>query len=222
MYKLELHSHSHGVSRCAKADPEVVIARFQEAGYQGLVSTNHINNGTYEGREDWPWEQKAEHFLSGYHALKKAAGEDFDVLLGCEINLHTSGPNDYLIFGVTEEWIMNLGDPRDWPLKELSERVRAAGMMIVQAHPFRYGSVIMRDELLDGVEIFNGNPSHDSHNYLSALWAEKRHLIATSGSDFHNPHDPVCGGILTKERIRDNAALLRTLRGGDYTLILEE
>ena len=218
MYRLELHAHSSEVSTCAHADAETVIRRYRAAGYHGLVSTNHINGGTYRDMEEWPWEKKAEHFIAGYRALQKAAGEDFDVLLGCEINL-TGSVNDYLVFGVTEDWLRGLGDPRGWKLDELSGRVRSAGLLLVQAHPFRYGSVIMRDELLDGVEIFNGNAWHDSHNYMAALWAQKRHLIATSGSDSHNADSLINGGILTERRIRDNQALLHTLRTGNFTLL---
>ena len=218
MYRLELHAHSSEVSTCAHADAETVIRRYRATGYHGLVSTNHINGGTYQRMEEWPWEKRAEYFIAGYNALKKAAGEDFDVLLGCEINLRGSA-NDYLVFGVTEDWLLSLGDPRGWKLDELSGRVRSAGLMIVQAHPFRYGCVIMRDELLDGVEVFNGNAWHDSHNYMAALWARKKHLIATSGSDTHNDDSPINGGIETEERIRDNQALLHVLRTGSFRLL---
>lgn len=218
MFQLEMHSHCAGVSVCASAQPETVIARFRAAGYHGLVSTNHINNGTFSQMEALPWVEKVAHFMTGYEALKKAAGPDMTVLLGCEINLHESG-NDYLVYGVTRDWLLALGDPRELSLKELSERIRADGLMIFHAHPFRYGATLMPERLLDGIEVYNAHKGHDSHNYLSALWAEKKALRCISGSDFHDPDSHIGGGLQTEEPILDNETLLKTLREGTYRLI---
>ena len=104
-------------------------------------------------------------------------------------------------------------------IEQLSESARKAGFLIVEAHPFRYDSVIMDDRLLDGVEVYNANKNHDSHDYLAELWAEKKHLIRTTGSDFHDPHDHTAAGIMTEEPIEDNETLLRVLRSGAYELI---
>lgn len=220
MYKLEMHAHCAPVSACASAKPETVIARYRVAGYDGLVSTNHINGSTFRNMEEASWAEKIAFFMTGYRALRAAAGDDLDVLLGCEINLNGS-VNDYLVYGVTEDWLLALGDPRDFSLETLSERVRAAGLLLVQAHPFRYGSRLMNERLLDGVEVYNAHRNHDSHNFLAQLWAQERGLLRTAGSDFHDPDSHIGGGILTRERISDNAALLRTLRGGDYELIMQ-
>lgn len=218
MFQLEMHSHCAGVSVCASADPETVIARYREAGYDGLVSTNHINNGTFSRMEELPWKEKIAHFMTGYEALRKAAGSHMTILLGCEINLHGSG-NDYLVYGVTRDWLEDLGDPRDLSLKALSERIRGDGLMIFQAHPFRYEATLMPERLLDGIEVHNAHGGHDSHNYLSALWAEKKNLRCISGSDFHDPNSHIGGGLRTDYPIRDNETLLKTLREGTYSLI---
>ena len=224
MYRLELHCHSREVSVCSDCPAEELIARYRAAGYSGIVSTNHINLGTYQRMEEKPWAEKAAHFLRGYEALRKAAGEDLDVLLGCEINLTPADwpayiPNDYLIYGVTPQWLLETGDMRRLSMRELSQRAREAGFLVVHAHPFRHGTVLMNPEYYDGYEVFNGNPMHDSHNDLAEVWADLQHKLKTSGSDFHHPTDPCCGGIETEERIRDNETLLRVLRSGEYRLI---
>lgn len=226
MYRTELHSHSMGVSICAHAAPEVVIARYKAAGYHSLVSTNHINKGTFAHMEEASWEEKIAHFMTGYEGLKKAAGKDMHILLGCEINLSDihSGvyiPNDYLVYGVTKEWLLELGDPRSFTLKQLSERVRADGLLLIQAHPFRYGCQLMKDTLLDGIEVYNAHLNHDSHNYLADLWADVKNLRKTSGSDFHDPDGNIGGGIETEAPITDNDMLLRILKNGEYRLIRE-
>ena len=224
MYRLELHAHNSEVSACARADAKTLIAWYRAAGYQGIVSTNHINGGTFQRMEDAPWADKAAHFLRGWELLKAEAGEDFDVLLGCEINLTPEGwpayiPNDYLVYGVTPDWLLRTGDMRRMKIDELSAAVHEAGMLLVHAHPFRHGTVMQNPDYFDGYEVFNGNLRHDSHNDLADAWAELKHKIKTSGSDYHWADDPCCGGILTETRVRDNGALLQTLRGGQYELI---
>ena len=227
MYLLELHCHSAPVSRCGKISAEELAAYYAEMGYQGMVLTNHINLATFTDREDLSWEEKVGYFLSGYTDLQKAAsGYDLDVLLGCEINLSIPGQdylaNDYLVYGVTKEKLMELGDPRPMKLGELSGKIHELGMMMVQAHPFRYNTLIMNEELLDGVEVYNGAVGHDSHNYLTNLWADRKNLIRTSGSDFHYVGCSHMSGILTGERVRNNEQLLRILKSGAYSLILPQ
>ena len=220
VYLLETHVHTAGVSACAHSTPEMVMEAYVKAGYHGMVVTNHINNQTYKTMEEKSWEEKVAHFMGGYRALCQAAKGRMDVLLGCEINLNGEG-NDYLIYGVTEKWLLELGDPRNMRLKELSGRVRQDGLMIFQAHPFRYGMTLKREEWLDGVEVFNGNPNHDSHNYLTEMWAREKKLRRISGSDYHNPDSLLGAGIRTEERIRNNEELLEILRAENYQPVCE-
>ena len=51
---------------------------------------------------------------------------------------------------------------------------------------------------------------------MAEHWANKFHLIKTSGSDYHDPDSVIGGGLLTRTRIRDNNALLELLRSGCY------
>ena len=220
MYLLETHVHTAGVSFCATSTPEMVVESYVKAGYHGIISTNHINYCTYKHMEEKSWEEKVAYFMTGYHALVKAARGRIDVLLGCEINLRGEA-NDYLVYGVTEEWLLKLGYPREMKLEELSQRVREDGLMIFQAHPFRYGMTIKKETLLDGVEVFNGNPSHDSHNDITELWAKNRGLRRLAGSDYHHPDSVLGAGILTEERVTDNQTLLQILRDGKYQVRCE-
>ena len=227
MYRLELHCHNSEVSVCSTCPAETLIRRYRDAGYSGVVSTNHINRGTYGRMEELSWPEKVAHFMRGWEALKDAAGDDFDVLLACEINLTPVDwpayiPNDYLIFGVTEDWLLKTGDMRDMTMERLSASAREAGFLAVHAHPFRCNTVMMHPDLFDGYEVYNGNPRHNSHNALAEDWARMNGKIMTAGSDFHKPDDPCCGGIETEARIRENETLLRVLRSGQYTLIRDD
>lgn len=227
MYKLEMHVHTSPTSRCSTTKACIAAERYIKAGYHGIVLTNHINNSTYLYREEMPWKEKVDHFVRGYEDMQHAAGNELKVIFGCEINLTPLGApsyisNDYLVYGATPEWLYQAGDVRRMSLKELSDCVHSAGALLVQAHPFRYTTIIMDDRLLDGVEVFNGNHNHDSHNYLTELWAQKKGLIRTSGSDFHCPDDPICAGIMTEYPVEDGETLLQTLRSGSYQIIKPE
>lgn len=223
IYHFEMHTHLKGTSFCASVDPQTTVNRYRAAGYEGLVSTNHINNATFVALESAPWPDKVDFFLQGYERLQQAAENTLDVLLGCEINLSgkngTSLPNDYLIYGIDKQWLLSLGDPRGMSLRELSEYVHETDKLIIQAHPFRYGTMIMDDQLLDGFEVYNGNMNHDSHDILARTWAAHLGKIQTSGSDFHNPDSRINAGIATETRIRNNQELLSVLRSGRYQLI---
>ena len=63
-----------------------------------------------------------------------------------------------------------------------------------------------------GVEVFNGNPRHDSHNDLARRFAEEHGLRMLSGSDAHQPQDVARGGILAPDWVRSSGELARFLR----------
>lgn len=223
MFCLEMHCHTSPTSGCATITPEEEIALFKNAGYSGLVSTNHLNMTTFRFMPDAPWKDKVTYFMQGYNSLKQAAGDDFDVLFAGEVNLSEPGQpyisNDYLIYGMTEEWLRGMQEINHMKIGDLHAAVREAGMLLVHAHPFRTNTHMPNENDLDGVEVFNGNPNHNSRNYMANFFAQVNGLIKTSGSDLHHGDVRPNGGILTQTRIRDNESLLRTLRSGEYMLL---
>ena len=40
-YKYELHCHTGAVSRCGRVEPEKIVEMYVEAGYNGIVVTDH-------------------------------------------------------------------------------------------------------------------------------------------------------------------------------------
>ena len=77
-------------------------------------------------------------------------------------------------------------------------------------------------EYLDGVEVLNLNPRHDSHNDLALAYAKEHHLIMTAGSDCHRPGDQGTTGILSDTLPEDSFGLADLLRSGNYTIIRPE
>ena len=72
-------------------------------------------------------------------------------------------------------------------------------------------------ELLDGIEVFNGNPRHNSRNELALEYAEKNGLLKLSGSDFHQRQDLARGGILVPEEISNPLQLVDSMKNGKIT-----
>ena len=75
MYQYELHCHTAGVSKCAHASPEEGAQIYIEAGYSGVVVTNHFNKYTFEDLpEGTAWDQVIDYYLSGWQRFRDAAG----------------------------------------------------------------------------------------------------------------------------------------------------
>ena len=199
----EIFPRKNALIRPAMANLETLFVTFAPKNYGGGDT----------------WEEKVEYFLSGYRALKAAAGDRLNILLGAEIRVDRHTGTDYLIYGLEEQTLFDLHDLIDDDLPTLSRRLREAGCLLVQAHPFRNGMKVTNPDLLDGMEVFNGNPSHDSRNSFAADWAHCYGLIPTSGSDLHHAGYPICGGIETDCEIKTNAQLLDALRSRRYKLL---
>lgn len=223
-YKTELHCHSAPVSSCASATPEELVELFVAEGYTTLVLTNHLSRFTYKCKakgdlSHWPWETKIDYYMQGYYDLCRAAEGRLNILFGCEFRSNID-ENDYLIYGLDESFLRENENLFDLKTAEISALLREMGYLFVQAHPFRNGMQITKPELLDGIEVFNGNPKQDSRNDVARMWAERFSLLQTSGSDCHHIIDgSTTGGILTDFPINSNAQLLEVLLSGNYELV---
>ena len=74
--------------------------------------------------------------------------------------------------------------------------------------------------MLDGVEVRNANPRHESRNELALGFAHANpSLLRLSGSDCHRAEDIGMGGILTATLPEPEQGFVSLLRSGQYTLI---
>lgn len=221
-YLYEMHAHVSEVSTCSPTSAAKMVGYYENQGYTGIVITDHLNESTFDNIKkpltDAPWDEKINHFLTGYKALKQAAEGKFKVLLGMEIRFY-GNPNDYLVYGVTEEFLRGHGDLMALNPKKFSKLARENGLLFIQAHPFRRGMKVENWEYLDGCEIFNGNARHNSSNEIAEAWVKLHGLkIATSGSDFHEPEDTGRGGIYFNKPIETNEELVNELLKGAYRI----
>ena len=218
-FKTELHAHTSEVSPCGHVTAPEVAERFIAEGYSSLVITNHYCDSVIDNIKG-SWQEKMDYYVYPYHLMKEYAGDRLNVILGCELRFEGS-INDYLIYGMTEEFLRQNPDLHKMNLRTFADLAHESGMLVVQAHPFRNGITIVNPALLDGMETFNGTPSYDGRNRVAEEWAKQYGLIRTSGSDFHNPDQRGYGGILTNAAIRTGEELVAVLKSGNYTLHCE-
>ena len=217
-YKYEIHSHTKNTSRCGQLDGEELVRLYKDAGYSGIVITDHYSPMTFKPAEFFNKSKALEHYLQGYRKAKQFEDESFSVLLGMELRFYAT-VNDYLVYGITEEMLYQLPFLLPLYIKRASKLLRQKGCLFLQAHPFRQLITRANPKYLDGVEVFNGKATKEA-NELSEKWANEINAkIKTSGSDCHRKTGVGLGGIITTEPIKTNDDLVRILKSGDYKLI---
>ena len=220
-YLYEMHFHTKNTSNCANVKAKDAVEEYIKAGYDGIVVTDHLSPSTYMkyGRELLSWKKKVDFFLRGYKEALKTADGRIPVLLGMELRFRTSeGDNDYLVYGINEEFLYNTPELLNLNSKKFYELCQKNGFLVFQAHPFRVGMKVTNPKYLDGIEIFNGNPRHNSSNDIAEMWAKKYDLMVTSGSDYHEYEDLGTGGIWFNKEIKDNKTLIEELNKRDYEI----
>lgn len=212
-----MHCHTGCVSRCGRVEPEEIVKLYKEKGYSGIVVTDHYSPLTF--RPNWCPQKQIDFYLSGYRRMKKAAGEDFTILLGIELR-HYGTPNDYLIYGIDEDFLYSSGNlMKPWE-KSIYRLCQEKGYILYQAHPFRIGRRRCKPEYIDGIEVYNGK-NDKKDNDMAVRWAEQTGKLIISGSDFHTEKELAKGGIITDTPIKTNEDLLRILRAQNFRIIEE-
>lgn len=202
MYKYETHLHTDETSPCGRVKAADAVRIYHAAGYTGIIVTDHYYSGFFEIHPLISWDKKISLYLDGYQkAFAEGQRLGLDVHLGMEIRFDENG-NDYLVYGFDTEFLRRHKNLYRLSLKEFRELTANKGIVVVQAHPFRVNMTPAPPALLDGVEIYNGNPRHDSSNHLSEQYARENGLKMLSGSDFHQPQDAARGGVVVSSRIK--------------------
>ncbi len=218
-YKYELHCHTSDVSLCAASSAVEAVEFYKSAGYDGIVITDHYSPQTFLFHKSLFPHKYIDRYTKGYRRAKEAAGENFTVLLGCEVRFFCT-IDDFLIYGVTEDFLKKSGNLMKLYLKRLFKLCDENGLLLLEAHPFRELRFRHNPKYLHGCEVFNGKDKGRPANDKARIWAEScGFAVTTSGGDFHNKKDAVPGGIITEEPIKTNEDLLRILRSGSFTLI---
>lgn len=214
-YKTELHCHSKDASGCAHETAEGIAEKYLKAGYTTVFLTNHFSPSSGDADN---WEAKVEKRYHALELLKQASNGRLNILMGLEFRF-VQNSNDYLVYGYDKDFLLSNKDILTVGIKNFTQIAREKGILTIQAHPFRYGMTVVNPDYVDGIEVFNGHPGHNSNNDIAYAWAEKYCKIKTSGTDHHDPDHQPRGGILTDVPITSEQQLIDILKSGSYELI---
>lgn len=220
-FKFDLHVHTKETSACGNIIGRDVAKMYKEAGYDGIVITDHYLKEFFDQFPNKSWDKKIDEFLKGFINTKTVAEKiGLKVILGMELRF-TDSQNDFLIYGIDEEFLRENKELYLLNIDQFRELIKDKDIMIFQAHPFRAGHYVMNIEALDGIEIFNGNARHDSRNHLASTFAKENDLIGISGSDFHEIEDLSRGGIVLCKMVNSSKELVRQLKNNGIIEIVQ-
>lgn len=224
----ETHLHTNQSSACAQNSGYEMAKTAHEAGYSGIIVTDHNWGGNNCIDSRLSWKEWVLEFSKGYLDAK-AYGDshDFDVFFGYEAGYNAT---EFLIYGIDIDWLIEHPQIRTATIEEQFALIHAGGGMAIHAHPFREDFYIPEIRLfpdyVDGVEGINA--THSSHKSVchnkpefddkAVQYANEHHLPITAGSDIHS----TClfgGGVAFKRRLTSAQDFCKAiLSGEDYVL----
>ncbi len=213
MYLYETHLHTSEGSHCGRVSVAEQVKLYHELGYTGITVTDHFfSNASTTVPSDLPWEERVRLYFRPYElACEAAEPYGMDVLFGFEHSYHG---NDFLVYGLGQEWMIAHPDFDQLPLLAFLRLVRAEGGVVIHAHPYRRAHYIDMIRLcpddVDGVEIINAcRPDMD--NELARIYAEAYGLAPSAGSDNHRGRQERYAGIASPRRFTDAADMARAI-----------
>lgn len=225
MFKLETHLHTKTSSPCGWLTAQEIMEGYRAAGYSGICVTDHYLRYYFEkmGIMDISPQLRLQHFLKGYYELMELS-ERYHIHLyrGAEVRFDGSD-NDFLVYGLPDELLLDANAVFSMGVEKFSALCRECGALLVQAHPYRDVCLPVNAELLDGVEIYNGNPraQHFNRNDLAMEFAQNnRQLLRLSGSDCHRKEDIAGSGIVVEHLPKNEMELVSMIKRGQFTCIM--
>lgn len=213
-YKIELHAHTRPVSACSEITTSELVHIYKNIGFDAVVLTNHFGFN-----EKFTKTEYIKRYMNDfYEAEQEGIKVGVKVYLGAELRF-TENYNDYLLFGVNEKILEEIWEYLPFGAVNFRKEYKMPNSAFIQAHPMRDGNNPISSEYLDGVEVFNMLPKHNSRIGLAAHFAKKEKIsLITVGSDFHNLNKNYEGlSALRTDRLPDDSFdLAKILKSGNY------
>ncbi len=194
-YVYETHLHTSEASACSANNGREMARACYEAGYTGIIVTNHFYYGNTNVDKSLSWQDWVNAFCKGYENAKEEGERlGLQVFFGWESCYRGT---EFLIYGLSREWLLAHPEIRDASIEEQYLMVHRDGGMVIHAHPYRKEAYIpeirLFPEYVDGVEgvnathacrlsISHNDPAFDEQAKAYAL---KFDLPMTAGSDIH-------------------------------------
>ncbi|MBQ3038845.1 MAG: PHP domain-containing protein [Clostridia bacterium] len=212
-FKTELHAHTTPASSCSQITPEYMVEMYKNNGYTSVTITNHFvydNNGSPT--------DKIKFYLDDFYKTKEIAQKDgINIILGAEIRF-SENINDYLVYGIDENDLYKIEQLLGYGIDNFYKEFKNKRNIIIQAHPFRDNIVLANPQSIDGIEVFNMHPGHNSRIGFAAKHARDNNLIPICGSDYHHfGHEALCS-IKTETPVKDSFELAQILNNTEYVM----
>ncbi len=229
-YLYETHMHTSQGSACASSTGAEQARAYKEAGYTGIIITDHFIYGNTAVDRELPWSEWVERYCMGYEDAK-AEGDKIglQVFFGWESGY--GGP-EFLVYGLDKQWLLDHPEIKDATVEEQYKLVHAGGGIVVHAHPYREAFYIpgirLFPEWVDGVEGINASHSgiakrcsnHPEYNERAVAYAAEHNLPLTAGSDQHNV-DMVWGGMVFPRKLEDIHDFARAVLNREAVQLLD-
>ncbi len=229
-YRYETHMHTAESSACACSTGEEMARAYREAGYTGIVITDHFFYGNTAVDRKLSWSAWVERFCLGYEHAKKCGDEiGLQVFFGWESCYKGT---EFLVYGLDKEWLLTHPGIRDATVEEQYQMVHEGGGMISHAHPFREEPYIpeirLYPEYVDAVEGVNAthtSPESFAHrnpvfNERALAYGREHKLALTAGSDQHTT-GMLMGGMVFPRKLADIHDFCRAVLAGEALRLLD-
>lgn len=214
MLKIDMHVHTNGISFCARANAQTVIDNKISAGYDGMVLTNHCQPWYFPASDQETFMKKV---INEYNEAKSYGAErDFRVFLGLEVTLNNPFYSDWLLYGATEEFLLQSPCLYKLSQEELYALCEKHGVVLVQAHPYRSNTGYCEDmrpgapQYLHGVEINCSTGDLEKADKVLDFAKRERKLV-TCGTDYHGLNK-FCGGTFLPQSVQSGKELASYLK----------
>lgn len=222
IYLYETHMHTKEGSACAHNTGAEMARAYQEAGYTGIIVTDHFYYGNTAVDKSLSWEDWVEQYCKGYeHAKEEGDKIGLQVFFGWESAYHGT---EFLVYGLDKDWLKKHPEIKDATIEEQYALVHRDGGMVIHAHPYREASYIpeirLFPEYVDGVEGVNASHKFRDkkapdgralYDVQAQEYAAKYQLPMTGGSDTHTT-ELLGGGTVFDRKIEDIHDFIRAVK----------
>lgn len=220
LFRYETHLHTSEASACAILSAKEQVKYYKEAGYAGIIVTDHFFYGNTSISRELPWEEWINQFCKGYENAK-AEGDKIGlkVFFGWEANYDST---EFLVYGLDKAWLLAHPEIIYWPVEEQYRKIHEAGGFIVHAHPYRIRPYIKEirlfPKLVDAVEAINVNNHNDIFDRQALIYARKNKLPVTAGTDAHGK-ERLHSGVAFHYELESIQDYIEGIRSGKGELI---
>jgi hypothetical protein len=188
---------------------EQLVLEYKNAGYDGIVLTNHIN-WTYNNYQGKTYKEKTDYYFSAVDRIKELGKKQgISVLFGAEVVAVTDDGmhQEFLLYGFDRQFLYDNSLVNNYDQKGLFELAKKHNLFMSQTHPFRCGEKLGNPLYMHGAEAFNAHYHHDNFNEKAMEFCKQNNLKMLSGTDYHHAGQPILGGAYLPDDITTERAL---------------